>query len=153
VIATPIGSATDAAIKARVLLARGADAADLFYYRPEDLTQFVQELSRSFPAVEQRRPRKAQNAPNEFDPCRSRFNVPRRHDRGGYLDLPEGRVRPGADVERLANLATLTAGLPPTPPADQVFVDFGKQRFRVAERIWSLAQVKLGFEARSLCRR
>jgi hypothetical protein len=44
ILATPIGSATDVAIKARVLLARGADAADLFHYRPEDLTQFVQEL-------------------------------------------------------------------------------------------------------------
>jgi hypothetical protein len=34
----------DLPIKAQLLLARGADRADLFHYRPQDLTRFVQEV-------------------------------------------------------------------------------------------------------------
>ena len=44
-LAAPITSDVDRAIKARVLLARGADPADLFYYRPADLIRFIQEIS------------------------------------------------------------------------------------------------------------
>ena len=46
IFANPTRSKADAAIKARVLLARGADPADLFYYRPKDLIGFIQEIGR-----------------------------------------------------------------------------------------------------------
>jgi len=42
ILATPTGSAAEIAIKAQLLLARGAQ--DLLHYRPEDLTRFVQEV-------------------------------------------------------------------------------------------------------------
>jgi hypothetical protein len=41
----PSFSPSDDAIKARVLLARGPDPANMFYYRPEDLSRFVQEIA------------------------------------------------------------------------------------------------------------
>lgn len=44
ILAAAAKSTTDLAIKAQVLLARGADPADLFHYRPQDLTRFVQEV-------------------------------------------------------------------------------------------------------------
>lgn len=44
ILALPARSSSEVAIKARVLSARGADPADLFYYRPQDLTRFVQEV-------------------------------------------------------------------------------------------------------------
>jgi len=44
-LAAPVTSDVDRALKARVLLARGADPADLFYYRPADLIRFIQEIS------------------------------------------------------------------------------------------------------------
>lgn len=47
-LATPLASKADVAIKAQVLLARGAAPADLLHYRPQDLSRFVQEI-RDFP--------------------------------------------------------------------------------------------------------
>lgn len=44
ILATPAGSAADAAMKAAVLLARGDDPSDLFHYRPADLSRFVKEV-------------------------------------------------------------------------------------------------------------
>jgi hypothetical protein len=44
ILATPAHSYTHLAIKARVLLARGTDLADLLYYRPNDLSRFIQEV-------------------------------------------------------------------------------------------------------------
>lgn len=44
ILTTPLASKTDVAIKAQVLLARGADPADLLHYRPNDLSRFVQEI-------------------------------------------------------------------------------------------------------------
>ncbi|MCK1618055.1 hypothetical protein IVA96_15660 [Bradyrhizobium sp. 159] len=44
ILMAPAMSVADLAIKAQLLLARGADPADLFHYRPEDLTRFVQEV-------------------------------------------------------------------------------------------------------------
>lgn len=44
ILATPLASKADVAIKAQVLLARGADPADLLHYRPKDLLRFVQEI-------------------------------------------------------------------------------------------------------------
>lgn len=43
ILAAPLASKADAAIQAQVLLARGVE--DLLYYRPQDLTRFVQELA------------------------------------------------------------------------------------------------------------
>lgn len=45
ILARHARSQIEFAIQARVLLARGADPADLFYYRPEDLTRFIQEIA------------------------------------------------------------------------------------------------------------
>ena len=42
ILASPAGSAAEIAIKAQLLLARGAQ--DLLHYRPDDLTRFVQEV-------------------------------------------------------------------------------------------------------------
>ncbi|WJR74923.1 hypothetical protein [Bradyrhizobium sp. NP1] len=44
ILAIPTASIGDLVIKAQVLLARGADPADLFHYRPIDLSRFVQEV-------------------------------------------------------------------------------------------------------------
>ncbi|MGY3584439.1 hypothetical protein ACVIGB_006502 [Bradyrhizobium sp. USDA 4341] len=44
VFATPFASASDIATKAQLLLARGDDPADLFYYRPRDLVRFLKEI-------------------------------------------------------------------------------------------------------------
>lgn len=44
ILATPARSSSHLAMKAQVLLARGTDPKDLFHYRPEDLTRFIQEV-------------------------------------------------------------------------------------------------------------
>lgn len=44
ILATPARSYSHLGMKAQVLLARGPDPKDLFHYRPEDLTRFVQEV-------------------------------------------------------------------------------------------------------------
>lgn len=44
ILATPLASKVDVAIKAQVLLSRGVDPADLLHYRPQDLTRFVREV-------------------------------------------------------------------------------------------------------------
>ncbi|MDA9510928.1 hypothetical protein XI09_40995 [Bradyrhizobium sp. CCBAU 11386] len=44
ILTAPLASEADATIQAQVLLARGADPADLLHYRPQDLTRFVREV-------------------------------------------------------------------------------------------------------------
>lgn len=45
IVASPCGSVADLAFKAEVLFWPGANPADLFYRRPQDLTRFVHDVS------------------------------------------------------------------------------------------------------------